>query len=119
VRVDHHLDLISLEMLERVGYSYVAIEARYYKFLRDSMGCDFLRKRRIKNSQDGGSWAAMRLWCVFVNPLSDHFHEILNVKVFGGLGGLALIGVFLMVWGCESATPSIAPSASDVYCARL
>jgi len=42
VRVDHHLDLIGSEILERVDYSGVAIEVQYYKFLRESIGCDFL-----------------------------------------------------------------------------
>ena len=55
VGVGRHLDLISLEVLEIVGHSIVAIEARYYELLRKLMGCDLFRKRRIGDPQDGGS----------------------------------------------------------------
>ena len=55
VGVDHHLDLISSEVLDGVGQSGVAIEARYHELLREPVGCDLLRKRRIGDPQDGGS----------------------------------------------------------------
>ena len=42
VRVNCHLDLISSEVLDGVGHSGVAIEARYHELLREPVGCDLL-----------------------------------------------------------------------------
>jgi len=55
VGVNCHLDLIGSEMLDGIGYFGIAVETRYHELLQELMGCDFLQKRRIKDSQDGGS----------------------------------------------------------------
>ena len=54
VGVDHHLDLVSSEMLDGVGHSGVTIVVQHHELLREPMGYD-LRKRRIGDQQDGGS----------------------------------------------------------------
>ena len=97
-----HLDLISSKVLNGVGHSGVAIEARYHELLRKQAGCD-LRKRI--SPQDGGYWTTARLQRVFVDPLPNHLHKIIDVMCLRGLRRLALIGVFLTTWGRGSAMP--------------
>ena len=100
-------------MLDRVGYSNVAIEAQYLEHFQETMGCDFLQKRRIKNSQDKGSWATTtlrRLRGYAFGPFSQ------DPRCEGSLwlGVIAHIGAFLMEWGRESATSSTATGAVSV-----
>ena len=101
VRVNHHLDQISSEVLDGVSHSSVTIEARHHELLQELVGCDLLQKRRIKDPCDGGSWATVRLWRVFVDPLLEHLHEILDARHLRGPRRLVLIGVFLDTWGAD------------------
>ena len=101
-------------MLDGVGHSSVAIEALYHEFFREPIGSDLLLKRRIENPQDEGSWATVRLQRVFVDPLPNHLHEILDARCLRGLRRLALIGVFLTMWGCESVMPLAIPRVGSI-----
>ena len=49
-----------------------------------------------------------------MDPLPDHFHEVLDTRSFRGLGRLALIGPLLVTRRCGFATPPTTPSASGI-----
>ena len=109
VGVDHHLDLISSEMLDMVGYSGVTIRLGITNFFGNRW--DVISSERgeskIRRMEDLGplwdcgvsSWIRFRI----ISTRS-------SMRGVGRPGGLALIGAFLVVWGRELAMSSTAPA---------
>ena len=49
VRVSHHLVLVLMEMLDGVGRSRAALEARHHELFRETVRSDILRERRVES----------------------------------------------------------------------
>ena len=118
IGVDCHPDLIGSEMLDGISLSSITVEARYHELLRKPIRHDLFRKRGIRDLRDGRSRPTAGLRLVFIDPLPDHLHQILNARSLHGSLWLALIRALLMAWGCGVMTPSTTPNASGVCRAR-
>ena len=97
--VNCRLDLIGSEVLDGVDCSGVTNEAQYHELFWKAMRHDLLQKRGIKDPQNGRSWPTMGMQFVFIDLLPHHLHQVLNVRSLRGSGWLALIRVFLEMWG--------------------
>jgi len=95
VGVDHYLDLIGSKVLDGFGRSDVVIEARYYKLLWKVMRRELLRKREIRDPKNRRSWPIAKMQFVFVDPLPDHLHQVLDIRNLCGSGRFALTRAFL------------------------
>ena len=51
MRIDRHLILVALKMLDVIGRSRVEIEARHQELSREMVGYDFCQKWRVGNPQ--------------------------------------------------------------------
>jgi len=72
--VNSHLYLVGSEVLDGVGHSGIAVEAQYYKLLRELLGCESCDLRSGNQISAGWKILTARLRLVFVNPLPDHLH---------------------------------------------
>jgi len=78
MRVDRHLVLVLTEVLDRVGRSRVALEARHHELLRETVRSDILGEQRVKGTQPTRlCFLLEKMTCflnLLLNDLLDDFH---------------------------------------------
>ena len=83
MRVDRHLVLVLTEVLDRIGCSRVAVEARHHELLRKVVR-SLLGERRIKGPQFVSLRLLSEKLTCFLNLLPDDLLDVLHARPFRG-----------------------------------
>ena len=84
MRVYCHLVLILTEVLDGVGRSRIALEARHHELLREAVRSDILEERRVKGAQPKMLRLLLEKMTYFLNLLPDDLLDVPHARSFRG-----------------------------------